>query len=382
MNPPPSSTSSSKRARGIRPRDALYCLAGAVLVVLAFDLTVASLFSIPADQPLPHGPLQRFFSYGQSSESKLQRTVGEPGTEPASIVRAGWIPTELYEPPDNWDTAPQRVAVYGMSFTNHIAKELQHNHPELAVMTRAGPGAPFNHSYAMIRADPHAAQASWVCVGILSSSLPYLQSMSGMSYALESPTPFAYPRFQAVDGTLQRIDPVIDNLDTFARAFRSRDALYLQHIDRLRQEDAFFNTLFYHASFLDRSAFLSLMRRAYGKRWIASRKAAIYNPRDGYQTDHPALAAVPLMIDNLHEQTTANQQQLLIILLHARGEPGHLDAWLSPHLEQRGIPTLSTTTLFDATDTLNFIGDGHYQPELDRTLAEALYALISNPSPD
>ncbi len=68
---------------------------------------------------------------------------------------------------------------------------------------------------------------------------------------------------------------------------------------------------------------------------------------------------------------------LFVVLLHARGEPGHLNRWLRADLELRGISTISTTDYFDSMDEFNFLPDSHYLPRLDQGLAEALNTMLT-----
>lgn len=355
----------------------LWYVLGVALVIVTFDVTVAGLFSIPKDQRQPEGALNRYFSFGLSAERKLERLIGERGDEVVSVVKQGWISAQYRTPDETWYTSSDRVAVYGMSFTKRMAGALdQVGDADLGVIQRAGPAVPLSHSYAMMESDPYRSEATWVCVGVLSTSMPYLQAMSGLGYSFDSPTPCTFPRFVAEDGHLVRHDPVIVDRDVFIRAFRDRSELYQRHLEVLRAQDDYWNDWLYASSLADRSAFLCLWRRGYNEHWLSTRASAVYDPQAGYHADHPAMAAVPMMLRSMKEMADKDGQKLLILLLHARGEPGHLEAWLGPEMDALGVTWISSRALFDSMDAMNFQGDGHYTPENDRKLAEAVYRLI------
>lgn len=388
MTQAPSSTSSSDPGPADAPRPGIAprrrsvlrslaaSLAGVLAVFLAFEAVVAVMFSMPDGAREPRGSLEQYFSYGYSIESKLNRSVGDASQEPANIVRAGWIPTELYPPGETWDSAPARVVVYGMSFTNRVAAELGGMRPELAIATRAGPGAPFNHSFAMFQADPWRPEADVVVVGILSSSLAHLQSLSGLGFTPESPAPYAFPMYTLTDGGLQRRDPVIADRDGFVRAFRERSAEWDAHLGALAEHDAYWDRFVFDHSVLDRSALLRLVRRAWASRKVDSVRSDVYTPAKGYRTEHSALAAVPAMLAEMQAACDRDGQTLVVLLLHAKGEPGHLDTWLADALASNGTAVISTTDLFSSLDAMNFEGDAHYRPHLDARIAEALSAII------
>lgn len=370
-----SSISSSKPNRSIA-RSTAWVLAGLVATLVCFELTTDTLFSMPDDAREPSGAMQRYFSYGYSIESKLHRTVGKEGQEPTAIVRAGWIPTELYDPPEDWDDAPKALTIYGMSFTNRIARALNGIAPDFAVSTRAGPGAPFSHSYAMFEVDPWKSEADIVVVGILSSSIQRMSSLNGLGYSPESPAPFSYPKFELLEGELIRQDPVISDRDTFVDSFRLQNDVWKKHIASLQSNDAYWNSFIYNHSISDRSALIRLIRRARASSFIDSVGSKLYHPERGYPLEHPVIAAIPVMLENMQRACKENEQRFVVLLLHAKGEPGHLNQWLSEDLRSMGISVISTTDLFSSLDAMNFEGDGHYTPQRDREIAQALHQLI------
>ena len=379
MKPEPSSTSSSEpRALGVK--GFLWACAGVVLVVTAFEAVVAMKFSMAPGDRSPSGTLTRFFSYGYSAESKLDRAVGSAGETPEPLVLAGWPDQELRAPADaaQWNDANARVIFYGMSFTNRIGNAYARANPEDAVLLRAGPAAPLNHTADLFARDPYRADASTVVVGVLSSSIPHLKSMTGFGWTPENPAPYAFPSHRIIDGERITHTPVIGTRDAFIAAWRSKSPALKEHIASLREHDAYWDPLTFNANMLDRSAFVRLVRRAWASRGVARVKKSIYSARDGYREDDPALAAVPGLLESMRADAESAGQQFIVILLHTQGEPGHLDGWLAGDLRDRGVTVISTVDHFDSLDPQNFLGDSHYTAELDMRLAAEVAASITS----
>jgi len=345
--------------------------------IALFDISTSLLFSIPEGERLPRGKIAEYISYGESVERKLDRTVGAEGQEPTSLVRAGWIKTELYSPPKDWRAGGARVAFYGMSFLLQVAAALDEAYPAYAIMTRGGPSAPLSHSYALFENDKWGAEADVIILGVLSSSIPHLQALTCLGFTTESPAPYTFPKFELIGDRLSRTDPVIADRGEFIAAFRQRSDKWTAHLDSLRAHDGFWISLVFEKSPLDSSTFAKFLMRAWAKRVQQQRRDAVYSFEGGYVRDHPAIAAVPRLLGSVQETCVKNKQRLVVVLLHARGEPGHLDRWLRADLEQRGISVISTIDHFDSMDYLNFLPDSHYLPRLDQELAEALNTLLT-----
>jgi len=342
-----------------------------------FELVVAAKFSMGLNDREPSGSLERFFSYGYSTEAKLDRSVGGEDQEPTNIVKAGWVPTELYPAMEEWIAADQQLIFYGMSFSNRVARELGEFDPTLGILTRAGPGAPLSHSMALFHADPWRSQADIVVVGVLSSSLPYMQGMTGLGYTPESPAPYAYPKYTLVDGALVETMPPIMERDQFVEAFRGQGGAWDGQLASFQEHDAYWDAFALKRSITDRSAMARLVRRAWASRKIGQVAKNVYTQKSGYKTEHPVMSAVPEILTTMHEQCQTDGQRLVVLLLHARNEPGHLDTWLSDRLTDQGIGVVSTVDLFRSTDAQNFLGDGHFQRQNDRLIAQAVHDLIN-----
>ncbi len=170
---PSSSISSSDRRRRERLRAVVETWLWTLAALAVLDVAMQRAFPMPADANLPPGTLARYFDYGRSIEGKLARLVGPTDAHSAPIVVAGWIDRECGHTPPPLLPGRSGVTIYGMSFSAHIAGQLEQLAPTLAISSYAGPAAPPNHSYACFQSvnaagdDPNGIQI----FGVLASSI-------------------------------------------------------------------------------------------------------------------------------------------------------------------------------------------------------------------
>ncbi|MBX2813552.1 MAG: hypothetical protein KTR25_17175 [Myxococcales bacterium] len=353
-------------------------LMGACIIVLVFDLSIGLFFSSAESHRNPQTSIERYLFFGRSIEAKLTRKVGHPGQDPDPTIKAGWIANEARRSvPKNWHQTKKRVAIYGMSFTNQIADSIKTIDHTISVSARGGPSAPFNHSYALIENDGQHRDATHIVVGVLSKSIPFIQSNSTIGASFESPIPYTFPSYRWEKDRLITIYPQIDEQDEFVEIFRARDARWWQHLAQLRAHDPAWNDLLYYENVFDNSAFFRLLRRAWSKRVYSKVTASVYSPRLGYMTDNPFVAAVPHLLRKIEQRCKSKGQTFIVVLLHSRGEPGHLAAWLRRDLSGRDITLVSSTDHFSSTDAANFMADGHYTPEKTQALAEHVVSIVN-----
>ena len=152
MLQPSSSTSSSERRRHKRLRAVIETCLWTLAALAVLDVLTQRAFPMPAEVNRQPGKLAQYFDYGRSIAGKLARLVGSTDARSAPIVVAGWIDRECRHTPSPSPPGRIGVTVYGMSFTEHIANQLEQLDPTLAISTYGGPAAPANHSYACFQA--------------------------------------------------------------------------------------------------------------------------------------------------------------------------------------------------------------------------------------
>ena len=84
--------------------------------------------------------------------------------------------------------------------------------PDLPSHSFGGPAAPANHSYACFvrRVEAKRDRAPIQILAMLASSIPRMETISGLTTSFEGPEPFTYPRYSlAPDGRLVGYSPSI-----------------------------------------------------------------------------------------------------------------------------------------------------------------------------
>jgi hypothetical protein len=350
---------------------ALWVLAWLVLI----DVGVNVAFGISAGAK-NQSALSRYFEYGRSVEGKLRRMVADPQGA-GLIVGAGWIEAEKLKalPDQVAEGADLMVAVYGQSFAFNAAKEVARQDGRITLRLVGGPTAPPSHSFAAYQSDTARRRADVVVVGVLSSSIGRMGSLSGLIPSFENPAPYTYPRYTLVDGKLTPEWPLIRSEAEFRSAFSERSPLWTRFTQQLAASDRGYSDFVFRETVLDRSSIVRLIRRG----WVAHRQsydAGVYDAAEGFRGDSPEIEVLQQMLLEWSRQSRDRNERLIVLLLHTKGQSDHLHKLLAPKLEAAGIEYLSTNTYFSANDHNNFIPDGHYTLSANHHLSSALLTLI------
>ena len=174
------STSNSKSppiAPRARWRDCVVVGIGFLATVIMFDVVVGYCFRLQGDESASStGPLNRYFEYGRSVESKIRRMVGPDGRQ-HPLFSAGWVEQQGATAPESGAS----MTVYGQSFSNHVALASKEFLRDFETRLIGGPAATLSHSYFAFLQDKHWSKSEVVVLGILASSLPNIQSMTHMT---------------------------------------------------------------------------------------------------------------------------------------------------------------------------------------------------------
>lgn len=353
-------------------RSSVIVLLCMLLWLAAIDAVVNRLYGGRPPPGTEPSALNRYFEYGRSVEGKLARMVADPKGL-GLILDAGWIDADVYRSlPDR--PAPGSdllVAVYGQSFALNAARAAADADGRMTLRAVGGPAAPPNHSYAAYQVDAPLRKADVTVVGILSSSVAHMGSMSGLVWMFESPAPFTFPRYTLQGGSLQALQPTIRSQPEFDRAFAERGDAWARFKAQLAANDRGYDRFTFEASVLDDSAIVRLIRRG----WVAHRQGYeqdVYEPGVGFRDDAEDLQALRRMLVDWQGRARERGEHFIVLLLHTRGHADHLHKALGPALRAAGIDTISTHTLFSANDPSNFVPDGHYVPAANAKLAAAL----------
>ncbi len=348
--------------------------------LLILDYSINLFFPYPAD-PLaqPHNPFQVYFEYGRSVEGKLSHMLGPTDEQSSAITQSGWLNQERWQN-SSFPTRPEPgddllMAVYGMSFSEHVAKEVNALDSKITTRIIGGPSAPPNFSYAAYLLDREAHQANIVVLGILASSVKGLRTLNGMTWQFEVPAPYSYPRYKLEDGKLKATMPKINSLAELRTAFH-QPTLWHDYVKQLQENDEYYSPFLFSHNFLDNSAIIRMARRAFAQRHQENLASQVYSKKDGFnpEVDVPVLRAIAT---EFAATVKADGKLPILLLFNDKGHADHLYQALKPTLESNSIPFISTHTIAPAADLRNFVADGHFNKSVDQKIGQAMLSLIN-----
>ena len=374
------STPSSKVPKTNQIRKSFVTVLWIAFFLFAFDLSINFLFPYPLDPRVTSpGQLNLYFEYGRSVEGKLARMIGATDELSAPIADAGWLdPEDGKESNNPKNPAPGEdllVAIYGMSFSNDVGEAMKKIDAKIGLRLVAAPAAPPNHSFAAYNLDRGKHQAKVAILGILASSVKAIRTTSGLTWNFEAPAPYTYPRYFVADGKLKAIWPKVSSLAQL-RAVMQDKQQWQEFVSQIRENDQFFDSLLFQRNWLDNSAIVRMIRRAYAQRHQAMMANKIYSSAGfNAEIDIPVLSAI---VKDFAATTRADGKLPIVLLISDRGYENHLFEALSPTLEQAAIPYVNTHNIAPATDIRNFVDDGHFSESANKLIAKAVLKLINS----
>lgn len=354
-------------------RDQLATALWMAVFLVAADLGLGLAFRMPADPTKPPAPLAQYFDYGASIESKARRMVGDREANTAPVALAGWI--EPTPAPPSPPPGKRGVAVYGQSFTFQVTGPMAEMDSTLAVRTRGGPASPASHGFALWEADRRAAPPDVAILGVLASSVRGLDASTAATWQFEAPPLYTYPRYRVnADGSPVASEPPVRSLEGLREALRD-PAKWRAWEAQLARDDAWYDPLTWRASWLDRSTFAKLLRRAWAQRNQRLHLARVHDRR-GFREDAEAVRVLRALAGAFVDGCRRDGTLPVVLLLDDAGYADHLSKLLGPELERRGAVWLGTHALADAGNRANLKPDGHFVPEVNRRIAAALLARV------
>jgi hypothetical protein len=348
-----------------------------LLSLVTLDVAINVLFPYPTDPRNTNpGRLNLYFDYGRSLEAKIFRQLGKTDAQSAPIAQAGWLNNqgqdEPIQPKAGSDTL---VALYGMSFSNHVGDALQKIDPKITTRMIAAPYAPPNHSFAAYQQDRSRHSAKVVIFGILASGVQGLDSMTGMTLGGEVPAPYTFPQYDLVKGQL---NPVPANIQTLAqlRAARDNPQQWQAFVAQLAERDRFYNPLTFQHNLIDQSAILRTARRAWAKKYRDQVSQSIHTAA-GFNPQWRQIPVLQQMVTEFAAEAKQDAALPIVLLIQDQGYDDHLYRLLHPTLERAGIAYVSTHTIAPTSDRQNFVADGHFTPAANQRIAAKVLELIN-----
>jgi hypothetical protein len=341
-----------------------------ILALLAMDIAVGAALEVKG------GGLARYFDYGRSVPGKLDRWIARPNTK-GNMFDVAWRSEMIEDSAVDFaaeDPALPVVRGYGMSFANQILRASQDLDPDLRIVLRAGPSASPNFTYAAFKQDRANRRPGDVAVlGVLSSSVAAMASMSNRTWNFEQPAPFSYPIYWPEGDNLRAVEPLV-NSAAAERAAMTDPTLLGPWQAQLAAEDLFHTPYAFAAPWLDVSPFARQVRRALAVGDIRRRTAAIL-AEDG---PYPYAEVLRRMIRDFVATARADGQMPVVFLIQGRdrADPDLL-AITGSTLAALNASYLATAELVDPRILSNFEPDSHYTAAANRIFAKAFADILT-----
>jgi 3-dehydroquinate dehydratase len=347
------------------------------LLLIEVTIHIVVPYNPPYERP---NALQLYLEYGRSVEGKIRRMVGKTDETTALIAKAGWLERGTVDddkPAEATDPNKILVAIYGMSFAQHVGKQLSKLSSQVDVRFLGGPSAPPNHSYALYQTDRGKHKAKVVIWGILASSVVGMTTMTSLNKSFEYPAPFTYPKYQVINSHPQAQYPPIMSLEDFRATLYDQDK-WVKYIAYLQAEDSYYQPFLFHESFIDYFATIRFFRRSWSKRHSNQVLTSIYQHETGFDESSVEIQALQKMVVEFTKQVRKDNQLPLLILFNNRGYSDHLYRALADVIRENKIPTVSSHNIVPAENVENFAPDGHFTHLADKKIAKVVLEVILN----
>lgn len=357
----------------------VYILLWIALWLVVMDVAMNVMFAYPKAPNAKPSRLQQYFEYGRSTEGKIRYMVGDTNQTTASVSLAGWMDDGKTRPTTAAKPGGTLVAVYGQSFTQHACNTWAKQNDSLTMRMILGPGAPLNHSYSQFLEDRDKHDAKVCVLGILASSLPYLDTIAGMTWSFERPYTFMFPRYSVIDGKLNVIDPTIHSMQQFRDTLNDPTA-WSQLLKYVSKHDAFFDSTTFNVCITDQSAIARMTRRAWGQRHMQAMQTR-YHTKDGFNPKTGIADTARYLVVDWAKKVREDGRLPIIYVINDLGFDDHLYQVLGQTLKDNGIAYVSTHT-YAPTDVLsNFQTDGHFVHAVDEITAQKFDAIFKASMP-
>ncbi|MBD0344374.1 MAG: hypothetical protein ICV63_05980 [Coleofasciculus sp. Co-bin14] len=347
--------------------------------LVMFDVSINLRFPYPSGPRVTSpGQLNTYFEYGRSVEGKLTRMIGATDESSVLLAQAGWLDPESWKklnlPVNRPPGKDLLIAMYGMSFSHHVGEAMESMDSKLAVRAIGGPAAPPNHSFAAYNLDRGNHQADVVILGVLASSVKALRTLNGMTWQFEGPAPYTYPRYFLEGGKLKAIWPKVQSLAQLRTAFHNKQQ-WDAFVTQMQAQDEFYNSFLFDHNWLDNSALVRMIRRAWAQRHQMTISNEVHSSA-GFNAESE-ISVLRAMVSDFAVTAKRDGKLPIVLVINDRGYDDHLFRALKPTLEKDSIPYVSTHSIAPATDVRNFIGDGHFVESANKSIAEAVLKLIN-----
>ncbi len=362
--------------------NSLLILLWVVVWLIVFELAI---LLIPYQPPLEKpNSAQRYLEYGRSVEGKLRNMIGSTDETTVPVTLAGWLDPER----ERWDSIPnkpdtpngQLIAIYGMSYAQHLGLALEKKAADTTVRFLGGPGAPPNHAYTTYLLDRGRHQAQTVLLGVTASGLVGMTTFTSLNKTFEYPLPYTYPKYHVKEGQLAAFWPSVRTIDDLRQVLQYEDR-WQDYVAELAAEDSYYHPFLFHENIFDHAAILRFVRRAWAKRHARSIREDLYSPYRGFNEHSEVILSLRLIIQAFAKQAKADGQLPIVLVFNTIGYRDHLYRALAKTFEEQNILAMNSQLFAPADDPKNIAPDGHhFSKAANLRFAEAIINMIKTHS--
>jgi hypothetical protein len=353
-----------------------------LLMMLAYliclDLVIGIVFRFPEDTSKKRPTdFQEFFEYGRSVEGKFSR-LNE------MTINWGWIGQSSRDFSPKEMKIPQggEIAFYGMSHTGDLAAAFAKKNPSWTVHSISAPGAAPNWAYAAFIDSKYSGAESVAVLGIMTLGVPFVTTTSGSTMHFDASYPYTYPRFRLDGESLKELWPPIRAKEEFVKALKDAGE-WRNYKNWLARNDNYYDPLLFNKSIMDDSSILRLVRRSYANNNRDKRIAKIY---DGgkFNEDAEEVLLTKSIISEFARLARGKKIVPIVFVVNNQGCGDDMLRLIMPILNASNIKYLSSDKICPPNDPKVFLPgrDGHFTPEKDEQLADALSKVIGRSAKD
>ncbi len=333
-----------------------------IVWLVVFDIGSQFLLKV-----LNNEKLNKFFSYGLSTEMQI-REMFKKEIPANSVLHSGWISDEKFR--QRGTTAD--ITFYGMSFSNHIADQLIGLDNELLVRKIDGPASPINHSLSSFLVDKDVCTSRFAALGVLDSSLKYINAMTNDTIGVDTPMGSFYSQFVVSPEGYEQITPYINSFEDLQTALSDRE-LWNENLDLLEKYDKSYSPFIYKRNVLD----YSIIGR-FIKRWYKSKhnnnvtEKVFHNHKFNEEIVSQAEDLISLFVKEAREYGCTP----VVILIETQKYNDALGESFTSFLDDLEVDYLNTGDIVSTKNPVNFKSDGHITVENNKKIAVELDKLI------
>lgn len=354
---------------------AVSTLAWIIAGLSAIDIGINAVFSYPRDPKITDpSRLQMYFEYGRSVEGQLARMTKPDPAQTAPITLAGWYePLKIEELPAKQQD--KIITIYGFSHAVRLGHALRRVSDRFTPRIVGAPGSTANWAYGAYLRDRGGGKSAAIVLAFMSMNLPFITTVSPMTWNIGSPFPYTGDRFYLGGGELRVAHPPFSSFDQYVTTFYN-PARWKETLQFLADNDTMYDPLIMHTSPLDRSALYRLALRAYGQRVQRNAQRAVLD-QNGFHPESEQIRVAQAIIREFARQVRSDGMTPVIYLVNNLGYSDYLFRALEPVLTADNIPYLSSHTIVSPSDPRGYLPDSHFTDAVDNKLAEALVRIVS-----